>query len=65
MILNFGYKSVDIEELHKDILKDREIQDKADLDIREWTIASQTLLHAAAKAGNLRALEQLLAKVIN
>ena len=40
------------------------IQNNADLNIGEWTIGGLTLIHVAAEADNLPALEQLILKVI-
>ena len=34
------------------------------LDLAEWTKGGKTLFHVAAEAGNLRALRQLIRKVI-
>ena len=60
-------KSLDIEDLHQKI-KDRsglrfDIIQYPDLNIAEWTKCSRTLLHAAAKADNLGAMDHLIKNV--
>ena len=56
-----------MEELHKEVREGRDIESRlgnnADLDVSQWTVAGDTLFHAAAKTGNLVALEQLILKV--
>ena len=40
-----------------------QIREHPNLDIAEWTKGGKSLIHAAAEAGNLRALNQLIKKV--
>ena len=40
-----------------------QIREHPILDIAEWTKGGKSLIHAAAEAGNLRALNQLIKKV--
>ena len=57
-----------MEDLHQKVRQGQdvalELRDTEDLDVAQWTMASKTLFHAATEAGNLRALEQLILKVI-
>ena len=54
--------------MHQSVRNGREvgdiIQNNADLNIGEWTIGGLTLIHVAAEADNLPALEQLMLKVM-
>ena len=54
-----------MEDLHQKVRNGEgiELNVCADLDIAEWTKGGESLLHAAADAGNLRALDHLIKKV--
>ena len=56
-----------MEDLHQNIRDgeniELQIREHPFLDIAEWTKGGKSLIHAAAEAGNLRALNQLIKKV--
>ena len=58
----------DMEYLHERVHEgedvEAQIHEIVDLDIAQWTKAGETLFHATGKSGNLKALDQLISKVI-
>ena len=58
--------TTDIERLHNRVKDGYEIEAKineVDVNIAEWTIGGETLLHRAVEAQNLKALEELIMKI--
>ena len=57
-----------MEHLHQIVLEGQDIEPRMrhypDLDVAQWTKSSKSLLHTAAEAGNLEALDCLLKMVI-